>query len=118
VLKERTRCSKFASASVVSCRKCGLAGYEDVNDAVLLDFDSVMRQIVGGRAVEHHAASASQTGRFETEVLTAPDNLAALAEMSGCESAWVCGADRRAKSLKSRDRGGQSFDADSHLLKK
>ena len=60
-----------------------LAGYEDVNDADRLAFDPVMRQIVGGRAVVHQAASASQMGRFETEVLARPENLAALADMSG-----------------------------------
>jgi hypothetical protein len=60
-----------------------LAGYEDVNDAHLLAFDPVMRQIVGGRAVEQQAASASQMGRFETEVLTTAENLAALADMPG-----------------------------------
>ena len=47
-----------------------LAGYEDTNDAERLSIDPAMRQIVGGRAVEHSAASASQVGRFETEVLT------------------------------------------------
>jgi len=73
-----------------------LAGYEDVNDADRLAFDPVMRQIVGGRAVDHQAASASQMGRFETEVLATPENLAALAEMSGH---WI---DRHhaARSLK------------------
>jgi hypothetical protein len=60
-----------------------LAGYEDVNDADRLALDPVMRQIIGGRAVEDQAASASQMGRFETEVLTTPDNLAALADMPG-----------------------------------
>lgn len=60
-----------------------LAGYEDVNDADRLAFDPVMRQIVGGRAVDHQAASASQMGRFETEVLATPENLTALADMSG-----------------------------------
>ncbi len=60
-----------------------LAGYEDVNDADRLACDPVMRQVVGGRAVDHQAASASQMGRFETEVLTTPGNLAALADMSG-----------------------------------
>jgi Transposase DDE domain group 1 len=60
-----------------------LGGYEDVNDADRLAFDPVMRQIVGGCAVDHHAASASQTGRFETEVLTTPGNLAALADLPG-----------------------------------
>ena len=60
-----------------------LAGSEDVNDADYLAIDPVMRQIVGGRAVDHHAASASQMGRFETEVLATPENLAALADMPG-----------------------------------
>jgi hypothetical protein len=60
-----------------------LAGYEDVNDAKRLALDPVMRQIVGGRAVDQKAASASQMGRFETEVLTTPDNLAALPDMPG-----------------------------------
>lgn len=60
-----------------------LAGYEDVNDADRLALDPVMRQLIGGRAVEDQAASASQMGRFETEVLTTPGNLAALADMPG-----------------------------------
>jgi len=66
-----------------------LAGYEDVNDAERLALDPVMRQTVGGRAVDHQAASASQMGRFGTEVLTTPDNLAALAGMParcGCKN--------------------------------
>ena len=63
-----------------------LAGYEDVNDADRLAVDPVMRQIVGGRAVDRQAASASQMGRFETEVLATPDNRAALADMLG---RWV-----------------------------
>src|SRR5918994_5166514 len=46
-----------------------LAGYEDVNDADRLAFDPALRWIVGGRAVTQNAASASQMGRFETEVL-------------------------------------------------
>ena len=60
-----------------------LAGYEDVNDADRLALDPVMRQVVGGRAVDGNAASASQMGRFETEVLARTDNRAALANMSG-----------------------------------
>ena len=47
-----------------------LAGYEDVNDADRLGRDPAMRWVVGGRAVTQTAASASQMGRFETEVLT------------------------------------------------
>ncbi len=46
-----------------------LAGYEDTNDAERLSVDPVMRRIVGGRATEKTAASTSQVGRFETEVL-------------------------------------------------
>ena len=42
-----------------------------------------MRQIVGGRAIDHTAASTSQVGRFETEILTLPDNVNALKRMSG-----------------------------------
>jgi hypothetical protein len=60
-----------------------LAGYEDVNDADRLCRDPVMRQIVGARAVKHGAASASAMGRFETEMLTQPENLDALADLPG-----------------------------------
>jgi hypothetical protein len=60
-----------------------LAGYEDVNDADRLALDPVMRQVVGGRAVDVQAASASQMGRFETGTLALPENREALAELSG-----------------------------------
>ena len=60
-----------------------LAGYEDTNDAERLSVDPTMRHVVGGRATEHTAASTSQMGRFETEVLTQPRNLKALTKMSG-----------------------------------
>ena len=63
-----------------------LAGYEDTNDAERLAVDPAMRQVVGGRATEHTAASTSQMGRFETEVLTQPKNLIALTKLSG---AWI-----------------------------
>jgi hypothetical protein len=59
-----------------------LAGYEDVNDAKRLCRDPAMRWVVG-RAIEGTAASASQMGRFETEWLTRPENLAALADLTG-----------------------------------
>jgi hypothetical protein len=42
-----------------------------------------MRQLVGGRAVKRGAASASAMGRFETAMLTRPENLAALADLPG-----------------------------------
>ncbi len=63
-----------------------LAGYEDVNDAERLAHDPTMRWIVGGKAPERGAASSSQMGRFETEVLTQEANLMALADLSGC---WI-----------------------------
>jgi hypothetical protein len=60
-----------------------LAGYEDVNDADRLALDPVMRQVVGGRAVDFQAASASQMGRFETGTLALAENRAALADLNG-----------------------------------
>jgi hypothetical protein len=60
-----------------------LAGYEDVNDADRLALDPVMRQVVGGRAVDAQAASASQMGRFETETLALPENRQALVDLNG-----------------------------------
>ena len=52
-----------------------LAGYEDVNDADRLGHDPAMRWIVGGKAVERGAASTSQMGRFETELLAADHSI-------------------------------------------
>ena len=60
-----------------------LAGYEDVNDAYRLCRDPAMRWVVGDRAPIGRAASASQMGRFETEWLVRPENLAALADLPG-----------------------------------
>jgi hypothetical protein len=60
-----------------------LAGYEDTNDAEQLAVDPTMRQVVGGRAKERTAASTSQMGRFETDVLTQQGNLKALTDLSG-----------------------------------
>src|ERR671916_1687935 len=60
-----------------------LAGYEDVNDADRLAHDPALRWVVGGRAVTQNAASASQMGRFETEVLAQEANLASLTDLSG-----------------------------------
>ena len=63
-----------------------LGGYDDVNDADRLSLDPVMRWIVGGHAVEGQAASTSQMGRFETELLATDANVEALAEMNGM---WI-----------------------------
>jgi hypothetical protein len=60
-----------------------LAGYEDVNDAERLRHDPAMRWIVGGQAAQGCAASPSQMGRFETQWLAAPENLSAIADLSG-----------------------------------
>src|SRR3984957_12107988 len=60
-----------------------LAGYEDVNDADRLCRDPAMRWVVGGQAPMGRAASTSQMGRFETEWLVRPENLAALADLPG-----------------------------------
>src|SRR5260370_28648896 len=42
-----------------------------------------MRWVVGDRAITGCAASASQMGRFETEWLTRPENLAAFTDLPG-----------------------------------
>ena len=69
-----------------------LAGYEDTNDAERLAVDPAMRHIVGGRAKAKQAASTSQMGRFETDVLTQPKNLSALMDLSG---RWIDAVHRR-----------------------
>jgi len=63
-----------------------LAGYEDTNDAERLCVDPAMRQVVGERAKDKTAGSVSQMGRFETEILTQPQNLKVLMTQPG---QWV-----------------------------
>ncbi|MCH8237780.1 MAG: IS1380 family transposase, partial [Proteobacteria bacterium] len=63
-----------------------VGGYEDVNDAERLGRDPAMRWIVGGKAVERQAASTSQMGRFETELLASDANIEVLADMNGV---WI-----------------------------
>ena len=63
-----------------------LGGYDDVNDADRLGRDPAMRWIIGGHAVTKQAASTSQMGRFETEVLATDANIEALADMNGV---WI-----------------------------
>lgn len=69
-----------------------LAGYEDTNDAERLSVDPSMRHVVGGRAKAKQAASTSQMGLFETEVLTQAKNLDALMDLSG---RWIDRVHRR-----------------------
>ena len=75
-----------------------LAGYEDVNDAERLCVDPAMRYVVGGRASreDKQAASMSEMGRFETEILSTKPNLKALMDLSG---RWIDKAHQR-KPLK------------------
>jgi len=73
-----------------------LAGYEDTNDADRLCVDPAMRQVVGGRAKERAAASTSEIGRFETEILSRPKNTKLLMDFSGT---WIDRV-RRRKRLK------------------
>ena len=63
-----------------------VGGYDDANDAERLGRDPAMRWIVGGKAVERSAASTSQMGRFETELLATDANFEALGDMNG---AWI-----------------------------
>jgi hypothetical protein len=63
-----------------------LAGYEDTNDAERLSQDPAMRVIAGWRGQGKPAASTNSMSRFETEVLTRPENLEALAQMN---TRWV-----------------------------
>ena len=60
-----------------------LGGCEDTNDAERLCVDPAMRQVIGGQAVESSAAPTSQMGRFETEILTQPNNLQVLMSLPG-----------------------------------
>ena len=73
-----------------------LAGYDDTNDAERLSVDPAMRQVVGGRAKERAAASTSLMGRFETEILTQPQNFELLMNLPGM---WVDRVKKR-KPLK------------------
>lgn len=59
-----------------------LAGYDDTNDADRLAQDPAMRVVVGWQGSERKAASTSEMGRFETELLTQENNLQGLARMN------------------------------------
>src|SRR4051794_4000856 len=83
-----------------------LAGYEDVNDADQLAHDPAMRWVVGGAAVTGQAASTSQMGCFETEVMTEAKNRAALTDLSG---RWIDGVHAR------RPVKGSVLDMDSSV---
>ena len=54
-----------------------------MNDAERLRHDPATRWIVGSKAAHGCATSPRQMGRFETRWLAAPENLSALADLSG-----------------------------------
>jgi hypothetical protein len=74
-----------------------LAGYENVNDAERLSLDPAMRLVVGGRAKHAQAASTSEMACFETETLSATENLKHLMDLSG---QWIDQAHQRRKLTK------------------
>ena len=55
-----------------------LAGYDDTNDADRLSQDPAMKVVVGWKGSDRNAASTSEMGRFETDLLTQKDNLKGL----------------------------------------
>ena len=59
-----------------------LAGYDYTNDADRLSQDPAMRVVVGWKDPDRKAASASEMGRFETELLTHEDNLNGLERLN------------------------------------
>ena len=59
-----------------------LAGYDDTNDADRLSQDPAMRVVVGWKGADRNAASTSEMGRFETELLTQKDNLKGLERLN------------------------------------
>jgi hypothetical protein len=64
-----------------------------------------MRWIVGGKAAHGNAASPSQMGRFETQWLAAPKNLAALADLSGQWIDLVRGRSRPPRQHETLEKG-------------
>jgi hypothetical protein len=63
-----------------------LAGYDDTNDADRLARDPAMRVMVGWQGSARNAASTNTMSRFETETLTAAENLEALNRLN---TEWV-----------------------------
>ena len=47
------------------------------------EIELAKRHLVGGRAKMRPAASTSEVGRFETAMLTSPENLRALRQLCG-----------------------------------
>lgn len=88
-----------------------LAGYEDTNDAERLRFDPAARQVFGGRAREKEAASTSEMGWFETEVLTQKEHLCALLDLPG---EWIDRVHARTVGLKQLVLDMDSFESETY----
>ena len=59
-----------------------LAGYDDTNDADSLSQDPALRVVVGWKGPDRNAASTSEMGRFETELLTQKENLKGIERLN------------------------------------
>ena len=59
-----------------------LAGYDDTNDADRLSQDPALRVVVGWKGPNRNAASTSEMGRFETELLTQKENLKGIERLN------------------------------------
>ena len=59
-----------------------LAGYDDTNDADRLSQDPALRVVVGWKGPDRNAASTSEMGRFETELLTQKENLKGIERLN------------------------------------
>ena len=87
-----------------------MAGYEDTNNAERLSVDSAMRHVFGERANDKTAASTSQMGRFETEILTQDRNLQYLMNLPG---QWIDKVHQR-KRIKEIILDMDSSDSPTH----
>ena len=59
-----------------------LAGYDDTNDADRLSQDPALRVVVGWKGPDRNAASTSEMGRFETELLKQKENLKGIERLN------------------------------------
>ena len=59
-----------------------LAGYDDTNDADRLSQDPALRVVVGWKGPDRNAASTSEMGRLETELLTQKENLKGIERLN------------------------------------
>ena len=84
-MDSRYRQERMARDGSVSPRCRALGGYDDVNDADRRDAPAHALDC-WRKAIERQAASTSQMGRFETELLATDENVEALVDMNGV---WI-----------------------------